>query len=82
VKITHDLKNYFWYRLELGKLHVNVKLNLQACSYCFRLTLEVIIVIVVIDNHMVVIQVQIGKDTIEDVLLNKNSIINIVMEQL
>jgi hypothetical protein len=36
----------------------------------------------VINSHMVMIQVQVGKNTIEDVLLHKSSIINIIMEQL
>jgi hypothetical protein len=35
---------------------------------------------VAIDNHMVVIQVQIGKNTIEDVLLDGGSRVNIVTE--
>ncbi len=38
--------------------------------------------IVGIDNHMVVIQIQIGKNTIEDVLLDGGFGINIVIEQL
>jgi hypothetical protein len=37
---------------------------------------------VIIDNHMVVIQVHIGKNTIEDVLLDGGSRINIITKQL
>jgi hypothetical protein len=37
---------------------------------------------VAIDNHMVVIQVQIGKNTIEDVLLGGGFGVNIITEQL
>ncbi len=40
--------------------------------------LEVGIIIVAIDNHMVVIQVQIGKNTIEDVLLDGGFGVNII----
>jgi hypothetical protein len=36
----------------------------------------------VINNHMAVIQVQIGKNTIEDVLLNGGSRVNIIIKQL
>jgi hypothetical protein len=35
---------------------------------------------IAIDNHMVVIQVQIKKNTIEDVLLNGGSRINIIIK--
>ncbi len=35
---------------------------------------------VVIDNHMAIIQVQIGKNTIEDVLLNGGSRVIIIIE--
>ncbi len=38
--------------------------------------------IVLIDNHMVVIQVQIGKNIIEDVLFNGGFGINIITKQL
>jgi hypothetical protein len=44
--------------------------------------LEVGITVVIIDNHMAVIQVQIGKKTIEDVLLDGGSGVNIITEQL
>jgi hypothetical protein len=37
-------------------------------------------VVVAIDNHMAVIQVQIGKNTIEDVLLDGGSTVNIITE--
>jgi len=38
--------------------------------------------IVAIDNHMAIIQVQIGKNTIEDVLLDGGSRVNIITKQL
>ncbi len=38
--------------------------------------------IVAIDNHMVVIQVQIGRNTIDDVSLDGGSRVNIIIEQL
>ncbi len=39
-------------------------------------------IIVIIDNHMVVIQVQIRKNTIEDMLLDGGFGINIITKQL
>jgi hypothetical protein len=44
--------------------------------------LERRIVAIAIDNHMAIIQVQIGKNTIEDVLLDGGSRINIITKQL
>jgi hypothetical protein len=43
---------------------------------------EVGIIVVTINNHMTVIQVQIGKNTIEDVLLDGGSRVNIITKQL
>ncbi len=40
------------------------------------------IVVVVINNHMVVIQIQIGKNIIKNVLLDGGSRVNIIIEQL
>jgi hypothetical protein len=39
-------------------------------------------VVVAIDNHMVIIQLHIGKNIIEDVLLDGSSTVNIIIEQL
>jgi hypothetical protein len=44
--------------------------------------LERRIVAIAIDNHMAIIQVQIGKNTIEDVLLDGGFGTNIIIEQL
>ncbi len=44
--------------------------------------LEVGITVVTIDKHMVVIQVQIGKNTIEDLLMDGTFKINIITKQL
>ncbi len=40
------------------------------------------IIVITINNHMAIIQVQIGKNTIEDVLLDGGSRINIITKQL
>ncbi len=39
-------------------------------------------IIVVIDNHMVIIQIQIAKNTIDNVLLDGGSSVNIILKQL
>jgi hypothetical protein len=43
--------------------------------------LDFSITIVVIDNHMVVIQVQIGRNTIDNVLLDGGYRVNIIAKQ-
>ncbi len=43
---------------------------------------KITVVIIVIDNHMVVILVQIEKNIVEDVLLNGGFGVNIITEQL
>jgi hypothetical protein len=45
-------------------------------------TLETIIVVVTIDNPIAVIQVHVGKNTIEDVFLDGGSRVNIIIKQL
>ncbi len=44
--------------------------------------LEVGTIVVVIDNHMAIIQIQIRKNTIKDVLLDGGSRVNIITEHL
>ncbi len=46
------------------------------------LVLEVRTTAIIIDNHMAIIQVQIGKNTIENVLLNGGSRVNIITNEL
>lgn len=43
---------------------------------------NLVIALVVIDPHMVVIQVHVGKNIVEDILLDGGSNMNIMMEEL
>jgi hypothetical protein len=43
---------------------------------------NIIITIVAINNHMVIIKIQIGRNTIDDVLLDGGFKVNIIIEQL
>jgi hypothetical protein len=57
--------------MKLKKLQVSVKpIHNSFIITTPKLTLKVRIIAMTIDNHMVVIQVQIGKNTIEDILLD------------
>jgi len=76
LKIIHELKRYLWQKLKPEKIqNVSKKtIEKQVCS----LIPEVKTTVVTIDNHMEIIQVQIGKNTIEDVLLDGGFGVNIV----
>ncbi len=67
-KIAPKLKGYFWQKLKLKKIQNVSKTTTE--KQVGSLIREVRTIVVIIDNHMVVIQVQIGKNTIEYVLLD------------
>ncbi len=77
VKISQKLKKYLCWKLKPKKFEnlSKVTTNKQVSS----LGLEIGTIVVVIDNHMVDIQIQIRKNTIEDVVLDGGSIINFIM---
>ncbi len=80
LKITLELKRYLWQKLK-PKENQNVSkttTNKQISPFI----LEVGTIVIVIHNHMAVIHVQIGKNTIEDVLLDGVSKVNIITKQL
>jgi hypothetical protein len=75
-----ELKRYLWQKLKLEKIQNVSKVTTD--KQVGSLVLEVGIAVVAIDNHMAVIQVQIRKNIIEDVLLDGDSGINIITKQL
>jgi hypothetical protein len=76
LKITPKLKRYLWQKMKLEKT-LNVNKATIDKQVCFSVP-EVGTTIVAIDNHMVVIQVQVEKNTIEDVVLDGSFGINII----
>jgi hypothetical protein len=76
LKIALEFKMYLWKKLKpkktqnLNKTTMNKQVNYSI--------LEVGTTVVVMDNHMIVIQVKIRKNTIEHVLLGGGFGINIV----
>jgi hypothetical protein len=80
LKIALELKIYVWQQLKLKKTQNLRKVTTE--KQVGFLIPKVGIATVVIDNHMAVIQVHIGKNTIEDVLLNGGSGIDIITKQL
>ncbi len=69
-------KRYFWQKLKAKKIRILSKTTIE--KQVGSLVPKVGIAVVAIYNHMVVIQVQIGKNTIEDVLLDGGFGINII----
>jgi hypothetical protein len=83
LKIALDLKWYLWQKMKSIKNTRVLELVLDNTSIGINgTTLETIFVVVTIDNPMVVIQVHVGKNTIEDVMLDGVSKVNIIIEQL
>ncbi len=68
LKIVPELKKYLWHKLKPKKTQNVNKINTK--KQVGYLVLEVRTSAVTIDNRMEVIQVQIGKNTIEYVLLD------------
>jgi hypothetical protein len=75
-KIALEFKTYLWQKLKPKKIQILSKAttNKQVSSSIPKVRTT----IVVISNHMEVIQIQIGKNTIEDVLLDGDSRVNII----
>ncbi len=75
-----NLKIYLWKKLKPKKTQSVSKVTTS--KQVGFLIPKVGTTIVAINNHMAVIQVQIGKNTIEDALLDGGIGINIIIEQL
>jgi len=76
IKITLKLKRYLWQKLKPKKTqNVNKTTTKKQVG---SLVLEVRTIVGTIDSHMVVIPIQIGKNIIEDVLLNGGYGVNII----
>jgi hypothetical protein len=71
LKIAPKLKRYLWQKLKLEKTQNVSKTTIE--KQVGFLVPKVRTVAITINNHMAIIQVQIGKNTIEDVLLDEGS---------
>jgi hypothetical protein len=80
LKIAPELKKYLWSKLKPEKIQ-NVNKVTTKKQVIFSVP-KVRTTVVALDNHMAVIQVQIGKNTIKDVLLDGDFKGNIIIEQL
>ncbi len=80
LKIAPKLNKYLWQKLKLKKTQ-NISKTTIMKQVGFSIP-KVRTAIVVINNHMAIIHVQIGKNTIKGVLLDKGSRVNIITKQL
>ncbi len=79
-KIAPKLKRYLWQKLKPKKIQNVSKATTQ--KQIGYLVPKVRTIVVAIYNHMTIIQVHIGKNTIDDVLLDGGFRVNIITEQL
>jgi hypothetical protein len=79
LKISPKLKRYFWLKLKPEKKNQNLSKATIHKQVGFSVP-KVGTTIVTINNHRAIIQVHIGKNTIEDVLLDGGSRVNIITE--
>jgi hypothetical protein len=80
LKIALELNKYFWQKLKPKKIqNVSKTTTKKQVGYSVP---KVRTTTITINNHMAVIQVQIGKNTIEDVLLDGGFKVNIIIKQL
>jgi hypothetical protein len=78
LKITFELKRYLSQKLKLEKTQNVSKATTN--KHVDSSVPKVATTCVAVNNHIAIIQVQIGKNTIEDVLLDGGSKINIIIE--
>ncbi len=79
LKITPDLKIYMWQKINPKKPIIAIKMILKhSVTTRIKIHSEVNIIVIEVDNQMVVIKIQIGKNTIENVLLDGGANVNII----
>jgi hydroxylamine reductase (hybrid-cluster protein) len=78
--IAPDLKRYLWQKLKLEKTQNSSKATTE--KQVGSSITKVGTVVIALNNHMALIQIHIGKNAIEDVLLDGNYGINIITTHL
>ncbi len=78
--IAPDLKRYLWQKLKLEKIQNSSKATTD--KQVGSSITKVGTVVIALNNHMALIQIHIGKNAIEDVLLDGNYGINIITTHL
>ncbi len=80
LKITSNLKKYMWQKLKLKKPNITTKqISELSVAIVVETHFELDITTIEVDNQMVVIQVQVGKNIVEDVLIDGGTSVNIII---
>ncbi len=83
LKITPNLKEYMWQKLKPVKPNKIIKMiSKPNVAIVVQTHSKVDIVVINVDNQMAITQVQVGKITIEDVMLDGGANVNIIIENL
>jgi hypothetical protein len=83
LKITPNLKKYMWLKLKPEKPNIITKMILEpSVATMIETHFEVHTTTIRVDNQIVVIQVQVGKNIVEDFLLDGGANVNIIIENL
>ncbi len=78
LKMAHELNRYLWQKMKLYKPQIIVKTITKKIT---SIVSKVVTMVIIIDNHMAIIQVQSGENNVEDVLLDGRSKVNIITKQ-
>jgi predicted lipoprotein len=83
LKIALDFKKYMWQKLKQKKPNIAIKVILEpSVTILIETHSKIDIIAIEVNNQMAVIQVQVGKKIVEDVLLDGRASVNIIIENL
>ncbi len=81
--IAEDITKYMWQKLKVEKPNILTKQILKpSVAIVVETHSELDIVAIEVNNQMVVIQVQMGKNIVEDVLIDGGASVNTIIENL
>ncbi len=81
--IAKDISKYMWQKLKVEKPNILTKQILKPnVAIAVETHSELDTIAIEVNNQMVVIQVQMGKNIVEDVLIDGGASVNIITENL
>jgi len=79
LKITLDHKKYMWQKLKLEKSNIATQVILEFnVAIVVETHSKVDTVAIKVENYMVVVQVEVGKTIVKDVLIDGRASVNII----
>jgi hypothetical protein len=83
LKIKPNLKNYMWQKLKPKKPNIATQVIPESnVAIVVETHSELDIATIKVDNQMAIIQVQVGKNIVEDVMIDGGASVNIIIENL